>query len=103
MKKVLEFFDWIVMIVERLLVLGLAYLVFYFGWHLLQGSFTQGQLDGLKSLSENWKIGLILLIALFYETVRTFLEEVREFAGMKRIQHGTEIEQKPIPTQSGSN
>src|SRR5260370_1904360 len=103
MKTVLEILDWIVMIVERLLVLGLAFLVFYFGWQLLQGNSTQGQLDVLKSLSENWKAGLILLIALFYGTVMKFLEEVREFAGMKRMQHGTEVEQKPIPTQSGSS
>lgn len=97
MKSVLEFLDWTVAVVERLLVLGLAFLVFYFGYQLLRGSFTQRQLDVLKSISENWKAGAILLIALFYGTARTFLEEVQELWGMKRVLRGTKEEEKPIP------
>ena|SRR5260370_41647264 len=103
MRRVLEILDWFVMVVERLLVLGLAVLISCFGWRLLRGSFSQGQLDGMKSLSENWKVGLILLIVLFYGTVRKFLEEVHEFAGMKRMQHGTEVEERPIPPKAVAN
>jgi hypothetical protein len=33
--------------------------------------------------NENWKIGLLLLVPLFYRTVRAFLERVEEFMGMK--------------------
>lgn len=39
-----------------------------------------------KSLNENWKAGLLLLIPLFYRSVRSFLERVEEFAGMKTRQ-----------------
>jgi predicted ABC-type exoprotein transport system permease subunit len=84
MKLILEILDWAVMVVERLLVLALGFLVFYFGYLLLRGSFTQNQSDILKSLSDNWKVGTILLIALFYGTVRKFLEEVHEAWGMKK-------------------
>jgi hypothetical protein len=38
----------------------------------------------LKMVNDNWKAGLLILIPLFYRTVRMFLEEVQEIAGMKR-------------------
>lgn len=96
-KTILRFLDWGVMVMERLLVLGLAYLAFCFGYHLLRGDFGHGQLDALKSISENWKAGLLLLLILFYGTVRKFLEEVHEFAGMKRQQHGIPEGEDVIP------
>jgi hypothetical protein len=102
-KYILELLDWIVAVMERLLVLGLAFLVFYFGYQLLHGNSTQGQLDVLKALSENWKAGLVLLIALFYGTARKFLEEVQEIWGMKRKLKGTKEEEKPILNQGASS
>ncbi len=42
--------------------------------------------DVAKSLIENWKAGLLLLIPLFYRSIRSFLERVEEFAGMKTRQ-----------------
>jgi hypothetical protein len=47
-------------------------------------SASQARLTGaLKSLNENWKALLLLLIPLFYRTIRGFLERVEEFAGAK--------------------
>jgi hypothetical protein len=37
----------------------------------------------LKTLNENWKALLLLLVPLFYRTIRGFLERVEEFAGAK--------------------
>jgi hypothetical protein len=34
-------------------------------------------------LNGNWKIGLLLLIPLFFRTVRTFLERAEKFAGIE--------------------
>jgi hypothetical protein len=37
----------------------------------------------LRMLNEDWKVGLILLVPLFYRTIRAFLERVEEAFGMK--------------------
>jgi len=44
-----------------------------------QGRFV----EVLKTLNDNWKVGLVLLIPLFYRAIRAFLERVEEFGGMK--------------------
>jgi len=38
----------------------------------------------VRLLNENWKVGLLILLPLFYRPIRTFLEELREAFGMKR-------------------
>ena len=37
----------------------------------------------LRALNENWKVSLLLLIPLFYRTVRTFLERVEKAWGIE--------------------
>jgi hypothetical protein len=50
------------------------------------------RLTGLaKTMNENWKVILILLVPLFYRTVRMFLERAQEFAGIK-----APIQQPPL-------
>jgi len=51
----------------------------------------------LKALNANWKVGLLVLIPLFYRTVRTFLELVQKGPGglERRIQ--PEAEKEPNP------
>lgn len=39
--------------------------------------------QSLKTINDNWKVGLIILIPLFYRGIRAFLERVEEFGGMK--------------------
>lgn len=84
MRRILRFLDWLVSVVERLLVLGLSYVIFYFGYQLVRGKSVPDQFTVLKFFADNWKIGIIVLIVLFYGTVRTFLEQVQEVWGMKR-------------------
>lgn len=36
-----------------------------------------------RALNENWKVILILLVPLFYRTVRMFLERAQKFAGIE--------------------
>ncbi len=50
----------------------------------------------LKMLSDNWKAGLLLLVPLFYRTIRMFLERVKRFAGM-------ETEQEPETIKAAMN
>jgi len=76
--------DWMVKVVERLLVLGVAWMAFFFGYHFCRGSLPTSQREVIEFVAQNWKIVPILMIPLFYQTVRTFLEEVQEAWGIKR-------------------
>lgn len=80
----LALLDWTVKVIERLLVIGVALLAFFFGYHFYHASLSSQQKDVIGFVSQNWKIVLILMIPLFYQTVRTFLEEVQEAWGIKR-------------------
>jgi hypothetical protein len=53
--------------------------------------------SALKMLNENWKVGLLILVPLFYRTIRMFLERVRKAFGME-VQP-EEIVEKPNPPQ----
>lgn len=37
----------------------------------------------LKNLNDNWKVGLVILIPLFFRAIRAFLERLEEFGGIK--------------------
>jgi CMP-N-acetylneuraminic acid synthetase len=50
--------------------------------------------NALTMLNGNWKIGLLLLIPLFYRTVRAFLQRAEEFAGIK-------APREPVATRTG--
>jgi hypothetical protein len=89
-KLVLTALDWLVGVVERLVVLSIAFVTFYVGWFAFygakmvpKGAVKPPAVEFLTALSENWKGFLLLLIPLFYRTVRTFLERVEKFAGME--------------------
>ena len=54
-------------------------------WVLLAPDADQRQarvVAAVKQANESWKAGLLLLIPLFYRTIRKFLERVEKFAGM---------------------
>ena len=53
----------------------------------------------MKMLNENWKVGLLILIPLFYRTIRMFLERVRKAFGME-VQEPEDVEEKPNPPDS---
>ena len=86
--------DWLLAVAERLFVLCVLSGIFYLGFRAIRGTISQEQKKLLPILADNWKIAILLLIPLFYQTVRIFLEEVQEFWGMKRKpQKGREIDQ----------
>lgn len=80
--------NWLLSVVEPLIVLGITAAVFYVGYGLVFGSAQSLNQVRLKELlaiiSDNWKAALLLLLVLFYRTVRMFLEEVEEAFGMRR-------------------
>jgi hypothetical protein len=97
MRSTLKILDWLVSVAERLLVLGMTVSIFRFGYEVVRGSSTTEQLSILRFLADNWKIGIIVLIVLFYGTVRIFLEQVQEVWGMKRPLPLVTDPPEPIP------
>jgi hypothetical protein len=41
-------------------------------------------MEVVKLLNDNWKAGTLLVVLLFYRTVRTFLEQAEELLTVKR-------------------
>ena len=76
--------DWLVQVAERLLVLSLAYVVLRFGYQLLSGRSSAKENELIASVATNYKAVILLLIPLFYRTVRIFLEQVESAFGLKR-------------------
>jgi hypothetical protein len=71
-------------------LLAVGYGLFWLGWCNQQTRAIR--LTGLaKALNENWKVILILLVPLFYRTVRMFLERVQKVAGIE-----APIQQPPL-------
>jgi hypothetical protein len=81
-----EWLNWLLAVVEPLVVLGVTFSLAYATYWLV---FAQDKGHAylsttIKQLNDNWKVGLILLVALFYRTIRIFLEQAEEAWGVKR-------------------
>jgi len=69
-------------------------------WFACDAAIREQRIEAaLKMLNENWKVGLLILVPLFYRTIRMFLERVRKAFGME-VQEPEEIEEKPNPPES---
>jgi len=87
-REILTWLDGIVSVAERLLVLAMTAVVLHFGYHAWRGTLSANEKEIVSILGKNWKVVFILMVPLFYQTIRTFLEEVQEAWGMKRAKHG---------------
>jgi hypothetical protein len=81
--KLPAFLDWLLSIVERVLVLALSFAIFYSGCHMVRGQ-ADKEIAALAKLGESWKVFLLLLVPLFYRTINRFINEAHEAFGVKR-------------------
>jgi hypothetical protein len=93
-----DWLSWLLSVIEPLTVLAATYLMCYVAYWVV---FTGGQwhthlVMTIRELNDNWKAGIIILIVLFYRTIRAFLERVEEFWGMK-------APRPPVATTAGTN
>ncbi len=81
--KLLRFGEISVVIsITFVILLLICYGVYWLVWCDQQTRSSRlGQLA--KSLNENWKVSLILLVPLFYRTIRIFLERVEKAFGIE--------------------
>jgi hypothetical protein len=85
--QIADFFNSLHSVAEPLVVLGMTLLVSYVAYRLAFASDQAHQahsMELVKGLNDNWKAALILLVVLFYRTVRMFLEQAEEAFGVKR-------------------
>jgi hypothetical protein len=88
-----DWLNWLLSVVEPLVVLGISAWIAYGAWCLVRPEVNGRQariLVLMKHMNDNWKAGLILLVLLFYRTVRIFLEQAEEAWGVKRPMKGEE-------------
>lgn len=103
-------FDRCLKVLEFLTVAGIAIVVIISAiyetswvlWGCLPPDRQTRMQNALAMLNGNWKIGLLLLIPLFYRTVRAFLQRVEEVAGIKAPRLPSAERIRKIPSQDNS-
>ncbi len=66
-------------------------------WYACTPTIRQKRIEtALKMLNDNWKVGLLILVPLFYRTIRMFLERVRKVLGME-AREPEKVEEKLNP------
>src|SRR2546422_552356 len=98
MSRLPEGLNWLLSVVEPLIVLGTTVSVSYGVWCLVRPDVNGRQtriIASMKDINDNWKAGVLLLVLLFYRTVRVFLEQAEEAFGVKRqkLLPGTPLEE----------
>ena len=100
-----DWLNWLLSVVEPCIILIIALVLAYAGYWLIFGveksAEHQTRLTQLVELiNDNWKAALILLVLLFYRTIRIFLEQTEEAFGMKRKKPiSGEPTEEPNPTE----
>jgi len=80
-----DFLDYVLSILEMVIVLAIALLTGYAVFCFVFGTHEEARFIVLMQvISENWKASLVLLIPLFYRPVRTFLEELEQVGSIRR-------------------
>jgi hypothetical protein len=117
-KKVEPWFDRFLNLAEVSIVLLIALIVlvttsYQIIWIIAacDGPTRQIRLtNSMKMLNDNWKVGLLLIVPLFFRTIRAFLERVEEFWGMKAprtpsavTSGGTNPQERPTEEEPTSN
>jgi len=59
--------------------------------------------QSLKMVNDNWKVGLLILIPLFYRTTRMFLERVRKVWGVEAEPEDIVKKQNPPEPSEGED
>jgi hypothetical protein len=89
-----DWLSYILSILELLIVIALAGLLGVAVYGLLSGHGQERFTGLMKTIHENWRAALVLLIPLFYRPVRTFLENIEEAGSFKRAKIFPESKQE---------
>ena len=80
-----DWLSWFLSVLESLIVFAITFLVGYAVFSFMFGTSQEARfIDLMKTVNENWKAALVLLIPLFYRPVRVFLENLEEAGSLKR-------------------
>jgi len=76
--------DWILAFAERLVAIGICAAVLYSGYRFISGKASASDAQSLSTLSQNWKVLLLLLIPLFYPTVKKLVQQAKKIGPYER-------------------
>ncbi len=93
---------WVEFLVVVVVVVAVCSVLGYLAYWIIVGPDQDPRQQRLqivaKLVNENWKVGLLLLVPLFYRPVRVFLEEIQEGPfGTSRQLRGREEGPSPNP------
>jgi hypothetical protein len=93
-----NFLNWLLGVLELLIVLAIALVIGYGVVCFLWGTNQDRFVKLIAVINDNWKAALVLLIPLFYRPIRIYLEQLDKGPfGMQRRPARVEQEQKDNP------
>jgi hypothetical protein len=83
-----DWLNWLLLVVEPSVVLVIALALGYATYRLLFGQQPAGEEQTrffflIREVNDNWKAAVLLLILLFYRTVRDFLQRAEKAFGIE--------------------
>ena len=83
-----QWLNWLLSVVEPLIVLAITFVIGYAAYWLVFGLNATDKhtrmIQAMEVINNNWKVALIVLLLLFYRTVRIFIEQAEELWIVKR-------------------
>ena len=76
--------DWFLNLAERLIALGICAMIFYLGFRFVSGAASESDSKLFALAASNWKVLLLILIPLFFPTVKKLFLEAKEIGWYKR-------------------
>jgi hypothetical protein len=70
---------------ERVVALGACAAILSFGFRFTTGKASKADAQSLETLSQNWKVLLMVLIPLFYPTVKKLVQETKKLGPYERL------------------
>lgn len=80
----LQALDWLLNLAERLVALGVCTAVLYLGFRFVSGNASPYDGKLLATMSTNWKVLLIVLIPLFFPTIKKLILEAKKIGPYER-------------------
>ncbi len=82
--QIIIMLDWVLTLAERIIAIGICVVVFYLGYRLMSGKASESDSHFLYALGQNWKVLLLVLVPLFYPTVRKLIQEAQKIGPYER-------------------
>jgi hypothetical protein len=80
----LQGLDWLLSLAERLVALGICAAALYLGFRFLAGRASNSDVQFMSAASTNWKVLLVILVPLFFPTIKKLILETKKIGPWER-------------------